>query len=200
MGNSREIHIIPKIGQMASADVGDNIIRSQTFDHVRELYCENEVIYNRNGKLKSMKITPNFAFVSKEKEFDKYCSLYNCIYVQPNSSEIIRVELTSVVFLNSNTYPIISEKPVFLKARELSRVPVKEEFHQEFIYNGKVGELVKFSYREFYDNLARQAFTQDVQYDLSQGNIVGFKGAKFEIIEASNYNLNYKIINPFKTL
>jgi len=43
----------------------------------------------------------------------------------------------------------------------------------------------------------RQPFSQEVLYDLSEGNIIGFKGARIEIIEATNFNLKYKVIKSF---
>ena len=70
-------------------------------------------------------------------------------------------------------------------------------FSQELIYNGRVGDSIKFIYREFSENMARSAFTQEVQYDLGISNIVGFKGARLEIIEATNERLVYKVINHF---
>lgn len=101
------------------------------------------------------------------------------------------VESISMVVLKHSVNPIVSEKPIFLKEKEVSQTPIATIFHQEFIYSGKVGNIVKFSYRKFYDNLARPAFTQDVQYDLAEGNVVGFNGAKFVIVNATNY-LNIK--------
>lgn len=137
-------------------------------------------------------------------ELDKYCNTITdlCICIDPQTNQILAIEeATSQGIKNVSKYEIVSEKPIFLKARVVSQTPIPTEiadFNQEFIYSGKVGNIVKFSYREFYKNLARQAFTQDVQYDLSEGNIIGFKGAKFEIINASNFKLDYKILSPFK--
>jgi hypothetical protein len=51
----------------------------------------------------------------------------------------------------------------------------KPNFVQELLYNGRAGDTVKFVYREFSNEMIRPAFTQDVQYDLSQSSEVGFK-------------------------
>ena len=45
--------------------------------------------------------------------------------------------------------------------------------------------------------MARPAFNQDLQYDLADGNIVGFKGLRIEIIKATNTNIEYKILSNF---
>lgn len=77
-------------------------------------------------------------------------------------------------------------------------VPKKEYFKQEFIYNGKVGNGLKFIYREYVDDFARPAFTQDLQYDLSESKIIGFRGLRIEVISATNTNIEYKVLNQFK--
>ena len=70
---------------------------------------------------------------------------------------------------------------------------------QQFIYNGRIDNYVKFTYREFsVGGYARDAFTQDVQYDLDEGNVIGFKGSRIEILEATNRQITYKLISHFK--
>lgn len=70
-------------------------------------------------------------------------------------------------------------------------------FKQQFLYNGRSGNSMKFLYMEYVNNLARPAFTQELQYDLSESNIIGFKGLRIEIIEANNIMVKYKIIKSF---
>jgi hypothetical protein len=71
-------------------------------------------------------------------------------------------------------------------------------FKQQFIYNGKSGNSIKFTYREFSCNIARPSFTQDLTYDLSEGNTIGFKGMRIDVSKATNVNISYKIIKPFE--
>lgn len=73
-------------------------------------------------------------------------------------------------------------------------------FKQEFIYNGKVGTNLKFVYREYINDMARPAFNQDLQYDLNESNVVGFKGLRLEIINATNTNIEYKILSSFNKM
>lgn len=74
----------------------------------------------------------------------------------------------------------------------------KENFQQKLIYTGKSGNSVFISYREFKDDFARPAFTQDVTFDLREGNVVGFQGARFEILKATNTQITYKMLANFK--
>ncbi len=71
------------------------------------------------------------------------------------------------------------------------------QLRQELIYNGKVGDSVKFLYREISGNVMRPAFTQDVQYDLSESTEIGFKGARLKIIAATNREITYQVIAYF---
>ena len=72
-----------------------------------------------------------------------------------------------------------------------------KSFKQEFIFGGKVGSSAKFTYREYIGNLSRPSFTQEVQYDLNDGKVIGFKGLKIEILETDNLKIKYKVLSHF---
>jgi hypothetical protein len=70
-------------------------------------------------------------------------------------------------------------------------------YKQEFIFNGKVGTNLKFIYREYINDMARPAFNQELQYDLNESNVIGFKGLRIEVMKATNTNIRYKILSSF---
>jgi hypothetical protein len=72
-----------------------------------------------------------------------------------------------------------------------------DSFMQELIYTGKVGHKIRFTYREFQNGMARQAFNVDVEYDLSESNLISYKGATVEIISATNQRIEYKVLKHF---
>lgn len=76
-------------------------------------------------------------------------------------------------------------------------VEVKSGIQRTIEYAGKNGNLVKFVYSEFMDNLARDAFTREFSIDLNEDNVVAFKGAVLEIIKATNSTIEYKVIRNF---
>ena len=76
-------------------------------------------------------------------------------------------------------------------------VTSQTNFVQELIYNGRSGDTLKFIYRELADNLLRAAFSQDIQYDLSQSSEIGFKDVRIKVIEASNTSITYKMLSNF---
>ena len=73
----------------------------------------------------------------------------------------------------------------------------RDNFIQEILYNGRIGNNLKFVYREFSNDYVRPAFTQEVQYDLSQSNIIGFKTLRLEVIDATNTEITYKLLQNF---
>ncbi len=49
-------------------------------------------------------------------------------------------------------------------------------------------------YREYSGDFARPAFYQDLVFDLSDSKIVGFRSARIEIIEATNTEVTYRVL------
>jgi len=70
-------------------------------------------------------------------------------------------------------------------------------FYQTLIYSGRIGNKVNISYREFSSNIARPAFNNDVEYDLSASKQIGYKGAQIEVINADNSSITYRVLNSF---
>lgn len=82
---------------------------------------------------------------------------------------------------------------------ELTRVLSRQanSFQQTLIYSGRVGDKINISYREFSNDIARPAFNNEVEYDLSQSSTITYKGAVIEVIKADNDGITYKVIKSF---
>jgi len=87
----------------------------------------------------------------------------------------------------------------FYAVRKKETVITNESFRRTLIYSGRVGNKLKISYREFNNNMARAAFNTDVEYDLSESAIIGYAGARIEVIDATNTDIKYKIIKNFNS-
>lgn len=72
-------------------------------------------------------------------------------------------------------------------------------FQQTLLYSGRVGDKVNISYREFSGNYARPAFSNDVEYDLSSSTEIAYRGARIEVIEATNSSITYRVLSNFNT-
>jgi hypothetical protein len=75
------------------------------------------------------------------------------------------------------------------------KVAIREDFREELIYGGIVGFAIKIMYREYRNDLARPAFYQEVQYDLSQSKTITFRKTTIEIIEATNSYCRFEVIS-----
>jgi len=97
------------------------------------------------------------------------------------------------------TFSISNNKDLSFKETEVDSIQ-EPSFRQQFIYNGKIGNNLKFLYREFSNNYARAPFSQEVQYDFNESKTIGFKGCRIEIVKASNQNISYKVLKGFPQL
>ncbi|WBQ10224.1 hypothetical protein L2D01_00295 [Hyphomonadaceae bacterium ML37] len=70
-------------------------------------------------------------------------------------------------------------------------------FQQTLLYSGRVGDKINISYREFSGSVARPAFSNDVEYDLAASSEIAYRGARIEIIEATNSSITYRILSNF---
>lgn len=76
------------------------------------------------------------------------------------------------------------------------RLGLENSFRRELVYSGISQGSISITYREFSENLARPAFTQDLTYDLSAGREIGFRGLRFEVIEANNVGVRFVVTRP----
>jgi len=67
---------------------------------------------------------------------------------------------------------------------------------RQIVYLGKSDSVLKFQYSEFTNNTVPM-ISFDFTIDISDGNIASFKGAVFEVIEATSSTLQYKVIRHF---
>ena len=211
---------IPIIEKISTAELGDTLVSKQVFEAIKGFTLTKEHVISNSGekreemrehcwlsKLKSgyyiavyenseytfYSHTPSpstdkvsvikcdnggsasFGFAQSKKSKDVYKSWYGR-YWNMNKD---KVDINNITIM-----PFISEKGVI---------------KQEFYYNGKIGSQLKFSYREFTEGgLARNSFSQEIIYDLNDSSIIGFKGAKFKIVDATNTSIKYKVVSHFR--
>lgn len=70
-------------------------------------------------------------------------------------------------------------------------------YRRTLFYNGKTKDILAIGYREFSDDKIRAAFSNEVEYDLGESNLIGYKGARIEVINATNTEITYKVLQGF---
>jgi hypothetical protein len=98
-------------------------------------------------------------------------------------------------FTNSGSGLWIKDIPN-LEIEETTSIPnnCNDCFKQEFVYIGRSGSTVKFLYREYSSNFIRADFTQELQYDIEEDNLIGFQGLRLQIFETTNTSITYRIL------
>ena len=64
-------------------------------------------------------------------------------------------------------------------------------------YTGRNEDMLTFTYSEFRNGYALEAYNRQFQVDLAKGNVIAFKGAVLEVLEATNIQISYKVIRNF---
>lgn len=67
-------------------------------------------------------------------------------------------------------------------------------------YNGNAGDVLKFTYREFANDMARQAFTTDFPVDSKGSDILTYKGACIKVVKADNFSITYSVLSGFDSV
>lgn len=189
-GKIRE-EAFPPIGELNSVELGNSLIS--------EYYVEQAefIVLKESPTLKKLRNTQIVETKFKFQGYDKMGRLYynnksQGILLLPNG-DLLGIQYTLAdrfakhELKNQVEYDLIYED-----------IESEKNFIQEFLYNGKSGNTIKFSYREFNNNLIRPAFTQELQYDLDDSDIIGFRKLRIQIINATNTQIDYKILHSFK--
>lgn len=117
-----------------------------------------------------------------------------CGVFVPNDSAKSPALFTYHVAMGAQGYEI-GETPIEI-TKSTYEVWGKDSLKKELIYGGLSQKAISISYREFIDGTARPAFTQDLRYDLSEGDVIGFRGARFQVVKATNTSIKYRILKP----
>lgn len=78
--------------------------------------------------------------------------------------------------------------------------PINSEgFKYELLYQGYDQGVVRISYREFKNDMARQAFQQDVSYTMNESGAtdISFKKVSMRIISADNSRIRFVVLGGF---
>lgn len=99
-------------------------------------------------------------------------------------------------FWSSWKLPVMAK----VEAGEVQLVPIpysigKATFRRELVYSGRTGNTLNVLYREFANDMARPAFSQALQYDLSTDPVIGYQGARFRILSADNTGISYEVLS-----
>ncbi len=191
----------PPLNDVVSVQIGEEMMRQGKYYEKDAINLSQDITF---GLFRMYTLAPgDYIKTGEDKEAE---------YYQPGSGlrggKVTKAALAdpweSVQLLkNKNKIGIVTifHVKVSEEANGVTRVKrpflADDSFQQTLIYSGKIGTKVKIGYREFSNNMARPAFNNDVEYDLSESKIIGYKGARIEILEATNEFIRYRVIQNF---
>ena len=79
-------------------------------------------------------------------------------------------------------------------AHDVIVIPDKLNFKQELVYTGVSKNVITIVYREYVNDFARPAFSTELKYDLAEGDTIGYKGSRFQVLKATNIGVDYKVL------
>ena len=182
----------PAVGETITVGVGDNMVRQ---GHIVE---ENFLVVHEpiDGSFYDIpaKAYPQIGFDEKDDFFNAQ-GVTRSGLADPVSALALGKEPDSplrviTTFGASNSYA-----GSYSRERRLS--PRETSFQQTLIYSGRIGDKINVGYCEFSNNLARPAFNNDVEYDLSVSQTIGYKGASLEVIDANNSSITFRLLENF---
>ena len=125
------------------------------------------------------------------------CGNDNTCLVDKDDSGVFTDKLT---FPDNQLTPLDGNIPYTLK-RTSPRIS-HGDFKYEALYQGKIGNKIKVSFREFKNDIARPAFTQDIEYQLDNSGktTIGFKGLRIIVHYATNLMIDYTVVQDYKSI
>lgn len=189
----------PPVGEVTTAHIGERML-------IQGLRIDTEAVHVKNTD------TFGLAYTVTPGTFLKHGEDERRIYYHAHAGEGAGIVTSAaladpfsgvMVDKKSNEFCIVSVYGTYSCSDdtefELVEIPVirSDNMQQTLIYSGRVGNKINVVYREFQGDTIRQAFTNAVEYDLSESDVIGYKGARIKVIEATNQQITYEVISNF---
>lgn len=171
----------PNIGEVTTKNVGEELLKQGTGRLEPVLIVFNDEIINNLPLLKG--VYEYDGENSRRIQFDR------------DGPNLYFMKESKKICIDGDS----ENKCASIKFSLEKRISKKSEnsFQQTLLYNGKIENRISIGYREFSNSLARPAFSNEVAYDLSASSLIGYKGARIEVINATNTEITYRILSGF---
>jgi hypothetical protein len=204
---SPSISDYPSVGEVRTVEVGESLVGKDKQTTIPAIDIEQAIEHPTEniGTKFTITILPGRYVESGKDAFGKYyeakagkflangvalASKFKAgVYVSDSDSKN-----TEFYAVSEGGNPLSYPKNAIPFTKSIHQTRDELSFKKELVYTGISQNVVTILYREFKDDMARPAFSQDLKYDLSESKIVGYRGARFEIIKATNQGLTYKTL------
>ena len=199
----------PEIGKESNVSLGEDMLRQGVYTETDgvETYVENNI----KGYKISAGFYPQIA-VDKDFTYHTYANsrtMDGSGYLMaakdflgfplpmPGSVRFSKSKQETCVVIGGISSPACDTEHAFKRVR---RPALSErDFQQTLIYSGRVGSRIKIGYRETSGGLARTAFSNEAEYDLSISDEIAYRGARMRVLEADNLKIRYVVLANFNS-
>ncbi len=186
----------PAIDAESTVDVGESIV-SATLKGMKPAIKLLEKIENFKVSLvfgtKIINIPAGtFTYYGENSSGVFYNALSGYIYLPKDQSKTNMVCYVPDAAIICEPIPSLADD-VNMQKTQVDFYP-KAALTKQLVYTGGNKKAITLTYREFINDLARPAFSQELKYDISEDNVIGFKGARFEVLGASNIEIKFKVL------
>lgn len=175
----------PAVGEIRTAELGERLVYQQDVEVVRGRKVEG-VQRGQNGPfpvdMSGMYIRANGG--------KYYCGTMT-LRDPLNNGRVHNVCLTDDEF-RAIGVPFTDTEEIAQRPTNLQRI---------LEYSGRDGQTLSVFYKEYTETVngafIRPAFTQEFKFDMREGPVIGVKGARIEVLEATNTGIEYKVVAHF---
>jgi hypothetical protein len=174
----QESYTLPAIGELSTRGVGDSLFEQATGLLVKEFELAQDVNVGKNKIPKG-----RYGYYDENSTGIWFSGAGQYFYVKKADQTVCidGKDCTKVEYTINKKLATVSP----------------DSFQQTLLYNGKIGNRITLAYREFSGGVARSAFSNTVDYDISASPVVGYKGARLEVVTATNTELTYRVLSGF---
>jgi hypothetical protein len=137
---------------------------------------------------------PNASFRYKGEKNDRHGIRRPEVFLQFESSRADRLNAIVRSPWTGKTEPVDRSQYELLLCERAST----KAFRREILYSGGSKGAIQLQYREFANDMARPAFSQDLNFDLAMGKDIGFRGARIRIESISNTGIRYTVLKTLE--
>lgn len=191
----------PEIGQIAKAEIGENMYSKSNlfYDNTKEVIIFDDIIgtYDAFRKINILSTSnPTKGALMKWGNDENTLCFQSGLCI---TDMLNKGYFTHLGHVGNRTFISALEKPTQYKITDAPPFFIKDSFKYIVLYQGKSDNKIKISFREFVDNVARPAFTQDVDYELEKDGtaLIGFKGLRIQVLKVTNLDITYKVIQDY---
>ncbi|WP_066219865.1 hypothetical protein [Aliarcobacter cryaerophilus] len=174
---------IPSLNTTSTKEIGETMY--EKFN----LY--GDIKTKLNIKVNNVEFDKTYNLVWSKQGYKSICEKNICLLDTKNKS------IFSHYIIKDSTEIFELENPFYYN--QISDEVSQDSFRYIILYQGKIDNKIKISFREFKDDMARPAFTQDIEYQLSPNGTttIGFKGLRINVIKATNVDITYSVVKDF---